>query len=155
MAALFRSGSAVSTLHWLAITDTVPAGSASGTGCRSRAKGISDVSFSLRMILLNSRKRWTTQPLDNKTISQHQLQLSGLFTHLQHSSERNPYLVTDWLTIKKAPPAGLEPATRWLTVSCSTNWATGECINRCPYNGHKATIIPLFGFLSIVFNPLT
>ena len=26
-----------------------------------------------------------------------------------------------------APRAGLEPATNWLTVNCSTNWATEEC----------------------------
>jgi hypothetical protein len=25
-----------------------------------------------------------------------------------------------------APRAGLEPATRWLTVTCSTNWATAD-----------------------------
>ena len=32
------------------------------------------------------------------------------------------YERTGWL----APRAGLEPATNWLTVNCSTNWATEE-----------------------------
>ena len=27
---------------------------------------------------------------------------------------------------KVAPQAGLEPATHWLTVNCSTNWAIAE-----------------------------
>ena len=30
---------------------------------------------------------------------------------------------TGWIL---APRAGLEPATNWLTVNCSTNWATEE-----------------------------
>ena len=29
-----------------------------------------------------------------------------------------------------APPAGLEPATTWLTVRCSTYWAKEECIGK-------------------------
>ena len=27
----------------------------------------------------------------------------------------------------QTPPPGLEPGTGWLTVTCSTNWATGDC----------------------------
>lgn len=27
-----------------------------------------------------------------------------------------------------APRAGLEPATQWLTATCSTNWAIGELL---------------------------
>ena len=38
-----------------------------------------------------------------------------------------------WLGVSEvgfrlAPQAGLEPATQWLTVICSTSWAIGELI---------------------------
>ena len=32
----------------------------------------------------------------------------------------------DWVCSFLAPPAGLEPATTWLTVRCSTDWAKEE-----------------------------
>ena len=63
--------------------------------------------------------------------------------HVFYQAELLPYWVDGWesnsqppepqsgalpieLPSTLAPPAGIEPATFWLTVICSTNWATEE-----------------------------
>ena len=48
-------------------------------------------------------------------------------SNLQQSAYKAIALPID-LHQHMAPPAGLEPATRWLTASRSTNWAIGEYI---------------------------
>ena len=40
----------------------------------------------------------------------------------------------NWGVIHMAPPAGLEPATPWLTVRCSTDWAKEEYETRETYS---------------------
>ena len=53
-----------------------------------------------------------------------------------------------------APRAGLEPATNWLTVNCSTNWATEELYqdtffykqNNKNFGGHAQNRTGIEGF---------